>query len=44
VPYNETGLKIDGDIKDMKMITTANNKKLILVAVNDDYLRVFEVR
>ncbi len=39
-----SGFKIDGDVKDMKMITTANNKKLLLVAVNNDSLRVFEYK
>lgn len=39
-----SGFKVDGDVKDMKMITTATNKKLILVAVNNDYLKVFEVK
>lgn len=39
-----SGFKVDGDVKDMKMITTVTNKKLILVAVNNDYLKVFEVK
>jgi len=39
-----SGFKIDGDVKDMKMIITANNEKLILVAVNNDYMKVFRCR
>ena len=39
-----SGFKIDGDVKDMKLITTANNEKLILVAVNNDYMKVFRCR
>ncbi len=43
VSYLTSGLKIDGDIKDMKLITTAGNEKIILVAVNDDYLKAFRI-
>jgi len=39
-----SGFKIDGDVKDMKMITNAKNEKLILVAVNNDFLKVFKCR
>jgi hypothetical protein len=39
-----SGFKIDGDIKDMKMITTSNNEKYILVAVNNDYMKVFKCK
>lgn len=39
-----SGFKIDGDVKDMKLITTANNEKLILVAVNNDYIKVFKCK
>ncbi len=39
-----SGFKIDGDVKDMKMITTANDEKLVLVAVNNDSLRVFQYK
>jgi hypothetical protein len=41
---NVSGFKIDGDVKDMKMITTVNNEKYILVAVNDDYMKVFKCK
>jgi hypothetical protein len=36
-----SGFKIDGDVKDMKMISNSKKEKLILVAVNNDSLRVF---
>jgi enediyne biosynthesis protein E4 len=39
-----SGFKIDGDVKDIKLITTAKNEKLILVAVNNDYMKVFRCR
>jgi hypothetical protein len=39
-----SGFKIDGDVKDMKLITTAKKDKLILVAINNDYMRVFKCR
>jgi len=39
-----SGFKIDGDVKDMKLITTANNEKLVLVAVNNDYMKVFKCK
>jgi hypothetical protein len=39
-----SGFKIDGDVKDMKMITTANNEKYIVIAVNNDYMKVFKCR
>ncbi len=43
ISYVASGLKIDGDVKDMKLVTTAGNEKIILVAVNDDYLKAFRV-
>ncbi|MEO7044874.1 MAG: VCBS repeat-containing protein [Ferruginibacter sp.] len=39
-----SGFKIDGDVKDMKLITTTNHEKLILVAVNNDYMKVFKYK
>ncbi len=39
-----SGFKVEGDVKDMKMLTTANGEKLILVAVNNDSLRVFKYK
>jgi hypothetical protein len=36
------GFKIDGDVKDMKIISNNKKEKLILVAVNDDSLRIFK--
>jgi hypothetical protein len=44
IPPTVSGFKIDGDIKDMKLITTAKNEKLILVAVNDENMKVFKCR
>lgn len=39
-----SGFKVDGDVKDMKLLVTATGEKLLLVAVNDDYLKVFRIR
>jgi len=39
-----SGFKIDGDVKDMKMIMNAKKEKLILVAVNNDSLKVFKCK
>jgi len=39
-----SGFKIDGDVKDMKLVTTINKQKLILVAINDDYMKVFKCK
>jgi len=39
-----SGFKIDGDVKDMKLITTSGSEKLIVVAVNNDYMKVFKCR
>ncbi len=36
-----SGLIIDGDVKDMKIITQKNKNKLLLAAPNDDKLKVF---
>ena len=39
-----SGLILDGDVKDMQLITTGNGERLILVAVNDEKLRVVKVK
>ena len=39
-----SGFIVNGDVKDMKLITASNNKRLLLVAVNNDSLRVFKMR
>lgn len=41
----QSGFWVKGDVKDLKMITQKENKnKLVLVAVNNDSLRVFRVK
>ena len=42
IPPSISGFKIDGDVKDMKTITTANKEKLVLVGINNDSLKVFK--
>jgi hypothetical protein len=39
-----SGFKIDGDAKDMKLVTTTDNQKFVLVAVNNDYMKVFKCK
>ncbi len=39
-----SGFIVNGDVKDMKLLTTTDNKRLLLVAVNNDSLRVFKMR
>ena len=39
-----SGFKVDGDIKDLKLIKNGANEKLILVAVNNDYMKVFKCK
>lgn len=43
VPPAESGFMVTGDVKDMALIQSVDGKKRILVAVNDDSLRVFQV-
>lgn len=44
VPIIKSGFLVDGDVKDMAEIKDADGKNLVLVAVNNDSLRVFRVR
>jgi hypothetical protein len=37
------GLKLNGDVKDIKLVQLANKQKIILAAVNNDSLRVFKI-
>jgi hypothetical protein len=37
-----SGFFVNGDVKDMKMVTDAKKQKLILVGVNNDSLKVFK--
>ena len=39
----QSGFIINGDVKDMSLIQLANGEKRILVAVNNDSLRVFKI-
>jgi hypothetical protein len=43
VPPIRSGLIVDGDVKDMELIPISNHQKLLLVALNNDSLRVFEI-
>lgn len=43
IPTTLSGFMVKGDVKDMAVIRSAKGEKLILVAVNNDVLRVFRV-
>ncbi|MBL7762920.1 MAG: VCBS repeat-containing protein, partial [Chitinophagaceae bacterium] len=43
MPVLQSGLVIDGDVKQLALLTAANKEKLILAAVNFDLLRCFKV-
>jgi hypothetical protein len=40
----QSGLIIDGDVKDMKIITTASKERLLLVAVNNEKIKIFRLK
>jgi hypothetical protein len=39
----QSGFIVDGDVKDMELVPLSNNEKMLLVAVNNDSLRVFKI-
>ena len=39
----ESGFIVDGDVKDMSLISLSGGQKLLLVAVNNDSLKVFRI-
>lgn len=44
VPMEQTGFVVKGDVKDMCLVPLANDGKIIVVAVNNDSLRIFSAR
>jgi len=44
VPSPRSGFIVDGDVKDMELISLSNHEKVLVVAVNNDSLRVFKIR
>ncbi|HSU52381.1 MAG TPA: hypothetical protein VLJ41_17360, partial [Segetibacter sp.] len=44
VPPASSGLVLNGDVKDLKEITTSGNKKIILAAINDERLKAFKLK
>lgn len=40
----QSGLVVDGDVKDMKMIKTARAERILLVAVNNDKMKIFKLK
>jgi enediyne biosynthesis protein E4 len=39
-----SGFFVDGDVKSMKLITNAKKEKMIIVGVNNDYVRLFKIK
>jgi enediyne biosynthesis protein E4 len=43
IPARKSGFVVDGDVKDLKLMYLNNHEKVLLVAVNNDSLRVFKI-
>ena len=43
VPPVQSGFILKGDVKDMCLLETSNGKKMVLAAVNNDSIRVFNI-
>jgi len=39
-----SGFIINGDVKDMKLITSARKERLIVVGINDENVKVFRIK
>jgi len=39
-----SGLIIDGDVRDIKLLTMANKKRIILTGINDEKIRAYQLR
>jgi hypothetical protein len=44
IPSTTSGFIVDGDVKDMQLIPLSGGEKILVVAVNNDSLRVFKIR
>lgn len=43
VPPATSGFILNGDVKDMSLIRLSNGEKMVIAAVNNDYMRVFKI-
>jgi len=43
VPYEQTGLVLRGDVRDMKLILNSKKEKILLVAVNNGPLKIYQL-
>jgi hypothetical protein len=43
VPATKSGFIVDGDVKDMELIPLHSHEKILVVAVNNDSVRVFKI-
>jgi hypothetical protein len=44
LPPVKTGLIVDGDVKDIKVLNTAASGKVVLLGINDDKMKAFKIR
>lgn len=44
VPFSKSGLFIEGDIKGIKIISTVKNEKLLVAGVNNDWVKVVQIK
>ena len=44
VPPSVSGFVLKGDVKDLELIQTGNNKKLLLAAINNDRMKAFVIK
>ena len=44
VGFGQSGFIVDGDVKDMKLITTGKGEKLLIIAVNNDTVKVMKLK
>lgn len=43
IPPTTSGFIVDGDVKDMELLSLSNQEQILLVAVNNDSLKVFRI-
>jgi hypothetical protein len=44
IPPVESGLIIDGDVKDMQLLVTGDKERIILTAINDEKIKAYRLR
>lgn len=44
LPQSKSGFIVDGDVRDLALVETLHNGKMLLVGVNNDVMKVFQLR